>query len=145
MPKKIFFAKNFYGGLVHCKTWLLVTNISTLVQRIKVTSVSEVSACCLRPSLLREIGLISTFFFISLSITGTVLLKIWIFYFTFMGSGNIIDKNCSTNKRKLSHIQCNFDFSKCVGLQSFYLTIDTFCLLEHTSFFLMLHDFRSER
>ena len=37
-------------------------------------------------------------FFISLSITGTVLLKNRTFYIIFMGSGNVIDKNCSTEK-----------------------------------------------
>ena len=48
-PEKNFFGpKKIYGGLLHCKTWILVTKIGTSVQRIKVKSASEVSACFLR-------------------------------------------------------------------------------------------------
>ena len=47
-PEKNFFGpKKIYGGLLHCKTWILVTKIGTSVQRIKVKSASEVRGCCL--------------------------------------------------------------------------------------------------
>ena len=46
--RKICFAKRFYGGLLHCKTWILVINVGTLVHKIKVKSVvgAAKNICC---------------------------------------------------------------------------------------------------